>query len=81
MLDDDGYFGDEIAAGYGESAADMFRPEAVGPVVDVLAGLAGDGRALELGIGTGRIALPPARRSVPSAGPCRSVMCGRPSWI
>ena len=68
MLDDDGYFGEEIAAGYDDSAADMFRPEAVGPVVDVLAGLAGDGRALELGIGTGRIALPLARRGVPVHG-------------
>ncbi|MCL6670085.1 class I SAM-dependent DNA methyltransferase [Streptomyces panaciradicis] len=68
MLDDDGYFGEEIAAGYDDSAADMFRPEAVGPAVDVLAGLAGDGRALELGIGTGRIALPLARRGVPVHG-------------
>ncbi|MGW2833402.1 class I SAM-dependent DNA methyltransferase [Streptomyces sp. NPDC001286] len=68
MLDEDGYFGEEIAAGYDDSAADMFRPEVVGPVVDVLAGLAGDGRALELGIGTGRIALPLARRGVPVHG-------------
>jgi SAM-dependent methyltransferase len=36
----------------------------VEPVVDFLAGLAGDGAALELGIGTGRIALPLARRGV-----------------
>jgi SAM-dependent methyltransferase len=34
----------------------------------VLADLAGDGRALELGIGTGRLALPLARRGVPVAG-------------
>jgi cyclopropane fatty-acyl-phospholipid synthase-like methyltransferase len=33
-------------------------------VAEVLAGLAGGGRALELGIGTGRIALPLARRGV-----------------
>ncbi|MFD8305883.1 class I SAM-dependent DNA methyltransferase [Streptomyces sp. NPDC059690] len=68
MLDEDGYFGEEIAAGYDASAADMFRPETVGPVVDVLAGLAGDGRALEFGVGTGRIALPLARRGVPVHG-------------
>jgi SAM-dependent methyltransferase len=37
---------------------------AVDPAVEVLAELAGDGRALELGIGTGRIALPLARRGV-----------------
>jgi SAM-dependent methyltransferase len=36
----------------------------VEPVVDFLAALAGDGRALELGIGTGRIALPLSRRGV-----------------
>ena len=34
------------------------RIEAVGPAVDFLAGVAGQGAALELGIGTGRIALP-----------------------
>src|SRR5687768_5434657 len=42
----------------------MFTPEAVDPVVDFLAERAGNGRALELGIGTGRIALPLARRDV-----------------
>jgi hypothetical protein len=36
----------------------MFDPAVVDPVVDVLADLAGHGAALELGIGTGRIALP-----------------------
>ena len=36
----------------------------VEPVVEFLAELAGDGAALELGIGTGRIALPLARRGV-----------------
>jgi len=42
----------------------MFEPGVVDASVDVLAGLAGDGRALELAIGTGRIALPLARRGV-----------------
>ena len=46
----------------------MFEPGVVDPVVDMLAGLAGDGRALELGIGTGRIALPLAQRGVPVHG-------------
>jgi SAM-dependent methyltransferase len=40
----------------------------VGPVVDLLAGFAGDGAALEFGIGTGRIALPLAERGVRVAG-------------
>ncbi|MBB5938535.1 class I SAM-dependent DNA methyltransferase [Streptomyces zagrosensis] len=64
MRAEDGYFGEDIAADYDESAADMFRPEVVDPAVDVLAELAGAGRALELGIGTGRIALPLANRGV-----------------
>src|SRR5579859_621323 len=48
--------------------AGMFEPASVDPVVEVLAELAGDGRALELGIGTGRVALPLARRGVPVHG-------------
>jgi SAM-dependent methyltransferase len=68
MLDEDGYFGKNIAAGYDDSAAEMFRPEVVEPAVDVLAELAGDGPALEFGIGTGRIALPLAARGVPVHG-------------
>jgi SAM-dependent methyltransferase len=58
------HFGEHVAARYDESAADMFEPDAVGPVVDFLADLVGDGAALELGIGTGRIALPLAERGV-----------------
>src|SRR5687768_15366025 len=46
----------------------MFDPAVVDPVVDFLVALAGTGRALELGIGTGRIALPLARRGVPVHG-------------
>ena len=68
MQDDDGYFGERVAARYDESSADMFEAEAVDPVVDFLAELAGSGRALELGIGTGRIAVPLAQRGVPVHG-------------
>jgi SAM-dependent methyltransferase len=64
----DGYFDEPVAARYDESAAEMFAPAIVEPAVDVLAELAGTGRALELGIGTGRIALPLARRGVPVHG-------------
>jgi SAM-dependent methyltransferase len=67
-VDDDGYFGEEVAARYDESSAEMFDSAVVEPVVGVLAELAGDGRALELGIGTGRVALPLARRGVPVHG-------------
>ncbi|MFF9626263.1 class I SAM-dependent DNA methyltransferase [Streptomyces griseosporeus] len=65
MLDGDGYFGESVAATYDESAAEMFDPGVVGPAVDVLAELAGvRGRALEFGVGTGRVALPLAARGV-----------------
>jgi SAM-dependent methyltransferase len=58
------YFGEDVAERYDESSADMFDPAVVQPAVDFLAELAGDGAALELGIGTGRIALPLSERGV-----------------
>jgi SAM-dependent methyltransferase len=58
------FFGEREAAVYDEHEADMFTPEVVTPIVDVLASLAGTGAALEMGIGTGRIALPLAARGV-----------------
>jgi SAM-dependent methyltransferase len=61
---EDGYFDERVAARYDESSAEMFDPEVVDPVVDFLVELAGSGRALELGIGTGRIALPLTQRGV-----------------
>ncbi|MEV7996032.1 class I SAM-dependent methyltransferase [Streptomyces sp. NPDC086077] len=64
MVDDDGYFGDPVAASYDDSSVEMFAPDVVRPAVEVLAELAGDGRALELGVGTGRIALPLSQRGV-----------------
>jgi SAM-dependent methyltransferase len=65
---DEGFFGERVAATYDERSADMFDPAVVTPVVDLLAGLAGRGRALEFGIGTGRIALPLAERGLTVAG-------------
>jgi SAM-dependent methyltransferase len=58
------YFGEGVAARYDEGSADMFDPAVLGPTVDFLAELAGGGAALELGIGTGRVALPLAERGV-----------------
>ena len=60
----DGYFDERVAARYDESSSEMFAAEQVEPAVDFLAALAEGGRALELGIGTGRIALPLAGRGV-----------------
>jgi SAM-dependent methyltransferase len=61
---DDGYFDERVAASYDDDAADMYDPAVLAPAVDFLAGLAGDGRAVEFGVGTGRIALPLAERGV-----------------
>jgi SAM-dependent methyltransferase len=67
-VNEDGYFGEPVAARYDDPHDEMFQPATIEPVVDLLAEHAGSGRALELGIGTGRIALPLAERGVPVAG-------------
>jgi SAM-dependent methyltransferase len=58
----------EAAATYDTPGVGMFAPEVLGPTVDRLAGLAAGGRALELAIGTGRVAVPLHERGVPVAG-------------
>jgi SAM-dependent methyltransferase len=58
------YFDERIATGYETRWADQFDPAVVDPAVSFLADLAGTGAALELGIGTGRIALPLRQRGV-----------------
>ena len=64
----DGIFDEQVAATYDEDLANKFAPEVIDPTVEFLADLAGDGRALELGSGTGRITLPLAARGVPVTG-------------
>jgi SAM-dependent methyltransferase len=64
----DGYFGEQVAARYDEATAEEFLAGVVEPAVGLLAELAHGGRALELGIGTGRLALPLAQRGVPVHG-------------
>jgi len=58
----------EAAARYDTPGSGMFAPEVLGPTVDRLAELAGEGRALEFAIGTGRVAVPLAERGVPVTG-------------
>ncbi|MCG5212931.1 class I SAM-dependent methyltransferase [Streptosporangium sp. KLBMP 9127] len=58
----------DSAQSYDTPGAGMFAPEVLGPTVDRLADLAGDGRALEFAIGTGRVAIPLAERGVPVTG-------------
>ena len=62
------HFGENVAARFDERYTDQADPAVVGPIVDLLAELAAGGAALELGIGTGRIALPLAARGVPVHG-------------
>jgi SAM-dependent methyltransferase len=63
-LDDPAFYGDRWAAVYD----DHHRQMDPGPAVEFLAGLAGDGRVLELAIGTGRVALPLAARGITVEG-------------
>jgi SAM-dependent methyltransferase len=58
------HFGEDVARRFDERYGYQADPAVVDPMVDFLAELAGNGAALELGIGTGRIALPLARRGV-----------------
>jgi SAM-dependent methyltransferase len=62
------YFDERIAALYDATASHMYDPSVLGPTVDLLADLAGDGAALEFAIGTGRVALPLHARGVRVAG-------------
>ena len=57
-------FDERVAPTYDVGSAHMFEPAVLGPTVDVLHELASDGPALELAIGTGRVALPLAERGV-----------------
>jgi len=52
------YFVGSIASEYEAKWPHLFDPAVVDPAVDFLAARAGDGPVLELGIGTGRLALP-----------------------
>jgi SAM-dependent methyltransferase len=58
----------EVARRYDTPGTGMFAPEVLEPTVDRLAALAGGGPALELAIGTGRVAVPLRERGVPVTG-------------
>jgi len=62
------YFGEDVAARYDEALGGYGEPATIERTVDFLAELAGAGPALELAVGTGRIALPLAARGVPVHG-------------
>jgi hypothetical protein len=62
------YFDEDVAARYDETIGRWGDPDVINPAVDFIVGMASGGAALELGIGTGRIALPLAARGVPVHG-------------
>jgi SAM-dependent methyltransferase len=62
------HFDERIAGQYDTIWSELFDPDTLDPAVDFLADLAGTGGALELGLGTGRVALPLSRRGVPVHG-------------
>lgn len=67
-MHDDGIFDEAAAERYDAGSAAMFDPAVLGPTVDFLAELAGNGAALEFAIGTGRVGVPLAERGVPVSG-------------
>jgi SAM-dependent methyltransferase len=58
------YFDERLAPRYDADSTEMFDPAVLEPAVSFLAELAAGGAALELGIGTGRVALPLSQRGV-----------------
>jgi hypothetical protein len=62
------YFAGPVARTYDSDLRDWFQPAVVGPAVEFLSSLAQSGPVLELGIGTGRIALPLSARGIPVHG-------------
>ena len=64
MSDPVDHFGAEVAARYDADEAEMFAPGVLAATVGRLAALAGGRPALELAIGTGRVALPLAAAGV-----------------
>ncbi len=64
MAHDDGYFDEAAAARFDERYAHLADPTIVDPMVDFIADHAVGGTALEFGVGTGRIALPLAKRGL-----------------
>jgi SAM-dependent methyltransferase len=67
-MEQDEIWSSATAERYDTPGTGMFAPEVLGPTVDLLARLAGDGAALEFAIGTGRVAVPLSERGVPVTG-------------
>jgi len=61
---DDGYFDERVAKTFDDDYDHQADPAVVTPMVELLVELAGTGSALELGSGTGRLAIPLSQRGV-----------------
>lgn len=68
MSDQSHLWDEHAAATYDTPGQGPFAPEVLGPTVDLLAELAGSGRAVEFAIGTGRVAIPLREADVEVAG-------------
>lgn len=62
------YWDAETAQRYDKTSSNMFEPDVLDPAVDFLESLADGGPALELAIGTGRVAIPLVDRGVSVTG-------------
>ena len=71
-MDDEDWFGEEVAAAYDRDTATMSEPSALALQLDLLTALAAGAPALEFAIGTGRVAIPLASRGVRVSGIDRS---------
>lgn len=67
-MNHDDVWDSETAGAYDTPGTGMFSPNLLRPTVDLLAELAGDGRALEFAIGTGRVAVPLHERGIHVTG-------------
>ena len=68
MTDQQELWNEETAQQYDTPGEGMFSPDVLGPTVQVLSELAGDGAAVEFAIGTGRVAVPLVEAGVPVSG-------------
>jgi SAM-dependent methyltransferase len=68
MVDQQQLWDDHVAKEYDTPGEGMFSPEVLGPTVEVLSKLAGDGPAIEFAIGTGRVAIPLSEAGVQVRG-------------
>ena len=68
MINQQQLWDEDAAQQYDTPGEGMFSPEVLGPTVEVLSRLAGDGPAVEFAIGTGRVAIPLREAGVQVSG-------------